>query len=146
MAKKTTEELISELSSLWNSNAELGTDVMVEDALRYIMSTAPIPKGREQKELEKRRRNQFIKIYELKNEIACRLKTWAITNSMTIDDFRNFLLVNFQIEGNKFKRNEKLLMPREITEKMLETAAKEADRRKGRYVAPEKPKRKGRRT
>jgi len=49
---------------------------------------------------------------------------------INIDGFSDFLLVNFQVNGNKVKRNKRLLMPHEITPEITRVAAKKADKRR----------------
>lgn len=136
--KKTIEKLISELGGLYVGSLEIGSEIIVEEALRHVSVNITLPKDREQKRLEKIWRAEHVLMTSLKNEIARRLQVGNKVAEMKIDDFRNFLLVNFRIDGDRVERNKKLLMPSEITEKMLRSAAREADRRAGRYVAPEK--------
>ena len=137
--EKNLEKLISEYDWLDTSITESANILGFKDGLRHI--DGEFSKSKEQRVQEKVLEEKIIARQKIKNEIACRLGFPKIA-FMEEFDFYKFLLMNFQVEGNQVKQRAILLMPSQITPEMLKEAAREADRRAGRYVAPEKPKRK----
>lgn len=128
--EETLEEMFHALSELFIVHI-IGLDQQIayHDGLRrYVFGGGP--KCDDQKRLEKELKDKAALFEVSKDEIAERLNIKNVVAGMKMSDFYDFLLVNFHFEKDEiFRRNEKFLMPCEITVDIRKKAAREVGKK-----------------